>query len=320
MDVLAAMRVFVRVAEAGGFTAVAREAQTTQPTVSRIIATLEDHLGARLLNRSTRAVSLTDDGKQFYALARHALEIVAEAESAVGERRTRAIGRLRLATPVAFGRLHVVPRLKAFLDANPEVEVELLMSDDFVDLVGEGVDLAVRIGEIADPGLVARRIGTTRRVTVASPDYLEGRGEPAHPTELTAHDCIVYTQLATRNEWPFAGADGEIVVRVRGRYMADNSEGVREGVLGGLGIGLIPIWLFNRDEIGRGKVNIILRDYEPSSLPIHAIYPSRRLVPAKVRAMIDYLAAEFARDPLLSGRSLAHGAAADPFLPAARSG
>jgi DNA-binding transcriptional LysR family regulator len=311
MDVLAAMRVFVRVAEAGGFTAVAREVQTTQPTVSRIIAALEDHLGARLLHRSTRAVTLTDDGKQFYALARHTLEVVAEAESAVGERRTRAIGRLRLATPVAFGRLHVVPRIKPFLDANPEVEVELVMSDDFADLVGDGVDLAVRIGEITDPGLVARRIGTTRRVTVASRNYLDRRGEPTHPAELTAHDCIVYTRLATRNEWPFVGPDGEIVVRVRGRFMADNSEGVREGVLGGLGIGLIPIWLFNRDEIGSGGVKIVLRDFEPRSLPIHTVYPSRRLVPAKVRAMVEFLAAEFARDPLLSVQKLAHGAAAD---------
>jgi DNA-binding transcriptional LysR family regulator len=311
MDVLGAMRVFVRVAEAGGFTAVAREAQTTQPTVSRIVAALEDHLGARLLHRSTRAVTLTDDGKQFYALARHTLEVVAEAESAVGERRTRAIGRLRFATPVAFGRLHVVPRIKSFLDANPEVEVELVMSDDFADLVGDGIDLAVRIGEITDPGLVARRIGTTRRVTIASRHYLEGRGEPVHPAELTAHDCIVYTRLATRNEWPFTGADGEIVVRVRGRFMADNSEGVREGVLGGLGIGLIPIWLFNRDEIGSGRVKIILRDFEPSSLPIHTVYPSRRLVPAKVRAMVEFLAVEFARDPLLSAQILAHGAGAD---------
>jgi DNA-binding transcriptional LysR family regulator len=319
MDVLAAMRVFVRVAEAGGFTAVAREARTSQPTVSRIVASLEDHLGARLLNRSTRAISLTDDGRQFYALARHALEVVAEAESAVGERRTRAIGRLRLATPVALGRLHVVPRIKPFLTANPEVEVELLMSDDFVDLVGEGIDLSVRSGEIVDPGLVARRIGTTRRVAVASRRYLEERGEPAHPAELTAHDCIVYTPLATGNEWPFAGPDGEIVVRVRGRYLVDNSEGVREGVLAGLGVGLIPIWLFNGDEISSGAVNIILRDFEPISLPIHAVYPSRRLLPAKVRAMIEFLAAEFSLDPLLSARSRGHGAAVRPPLSAVGS-
>jgi DNA-binding transcriptional LysR family regulator len=311
MDIVAAMQVFVRVAEAGGFTSVARETRTTQPTVSRLVAALEDHLGARLFHRSTRAVSLTDDGKQFYELARHVLEAVAEAENAIGKRRTRAFGRLRLSIPVAFGRLHVAPRMPSFLELNPEVQVELVMSDSFVDLVGEGIDLAVRIGEIADPTLIARRIGTTRRVTVASRRYLERRGQPLHPADLTTHDCIIYTRLATGNEWHFASPDGEIVIPVQGRYQADNSEGVREGVLGGLGIGVIPIWLFNGDEISRGEVRIILRDFEPTSLPIHAVYPSRRLVPTKVRAMIEFLASEFGLDPLLSDRSLGHAALSD---------
>jgi len=189
MDVVAAMRVFVRVAEAGGFTPVARETHTTQPTVSRLVAALEDHLGARLFHRSTRAISLTDDGKHFYELARHALEAIAEAENAIGKRRTRAFGRLRLSIPVAFGRLHVAPRMRNFLELNPEVQVELVMSDNFVDLVGEGIDLAVRIGEIVDPALIARRIGITRRVTVASRGYLQRRGEPLHPSDLAAHDA-----------------------------------------------------------------------------------------------------------------------------------
>jgi DNA-binding transcriptional LysR family regulator len=308
MDIVAAMQVFVRVAEAGGFTSVARETHTTQPTVSRLVAALEDHLGARLFHRSTRAVSLTDDGKQFYELARHALETIAEAENAIGKRRMRAFGRLRLSIPVAFGRLHIAPRMPSFLELNPEVQVELVMSDNFVDLVGEGIDLAVRVGEIADPTLIARRIGTTRRVTVASRRYLERRGKPVHPTDLAAHDCIIYTRLATGNEWHFAGPDGEIVIPVQGRYQVDNSEGVREGVLGGLGVGVIPIWLFNDDEISRGEVRIILQDFEPTSLPIHAVYPSRRLVPTKVRAMIEFLASEFGRDPLLSERGFGHAA------------
>lgn len=302
MDIVAAMQVFVRVAEAGGFTSVAREIHTTQPTVSRVIAALEDHLGARLFHRSTRAVSLTDDGKHFYELARHALEAVSEAENAVGKRRTRAFGRVRFGIPVAFGRLQVAPRMPRFFELNPGVQIELVMSDSFVDLVEQGIDLAIRVGEIADPTLIARRIGTTRRVTVASRDYLERRGEPVHPADLTVHDCIVYTRLATGNQWHFAGDDREIVVPVQGRYLVDNSEGVREGVLGGLGIGVIPIWLFKEDEITRGKVRIILKDFEPTSLPIHAVFPSRHLVPTKVRAMIEFLAAEFERDPLLSDR------------------
>jgi DNA-binding transcriptional LysR family regulator len=300
MDVVAAMQVFVRVAEAGGFTPVARETHTTQPTVSRVVAALEDHLGARLFHRSTRAISLTDDGQHFYELARHALEAIAEAENAIGKRRTRAFGRLRLSIPVAFGRLHVAPRMRNFLELNPEVQVELVMSDNFVDLVGEGIDLAVRIGEIVDPALIARRIGITRRVTVSSRGYLQRRGEPLHPSDLAVHDCIIYTGLATRNEWHFAGSNGEIVIPVKGRYLADNSEGVREGVLGGLGIGVIPVWLFTEDELARGDVKIILEEFEPTSLPIHTVYPSRRLVPTKVRAMIEFLASEFGQDPSVS--------------------
>jgi DNA-binding transcriptional LysR family regulator len=178
------MQVFVRVAEAGGFTSVAREIGSTQPTVSRLVAALEDHLGARLFHRSTRAVSLTDDGKQFYELARHALETITEAENAFGKRRARAFGRLRLSIPVAFGRLHIAPRMPRFLELNPEVQIKLVMSDNFVDLVGEGIDLAVRIGEIADPTLIAPRIGTTRRVTAASRRYLKRRGEPSIPPIL----------------------------------------------------------------------------------------------------------------------------------------
>src|SRR5260370_939646 len=204
MDIVAAMQVFVRVAEAGGFTSVARETRTTQPTVSRLVAALEDHLGARLFHRSTRAVSLTDDGKQFYELARHVLEAVAEAENAIGKRRTRAFGRLRLGIPVAFGRLHIAPRMPSFLELNPEVHVELAISDNFVDLVGEGIDLAVRVGEIADPALIARRIGTTRRVTVASRRYLERRGEAPPPPPLPPPDLNTLTPPAPPHPLAFA--------------------------------------------------------------------------------------------------------------------
>src|SRR5260370_22861574 len=206
MDIVAAMQVFVRVAEAGGFTYAARETRSTEPTVSRLVAALEEHLGARLFHRSTRAVSLTDDGKQFYELARHALEAIAEAENAIGKRRTRAFGRLRLSIPVAFGRLHVAPRMPRFLELNPEVQVDLVISDNFVDLVGEGIDLAVRVGEIADPTLIARRIGTTRRVTVASRRYLERRGKTAHPPPLAAHGCLIHTPPPTGDQRYFPGA------------------------------------------------------------------------------------------------------------------
>ena len=301
MDVLAGMKLFVRVVETGGFSQVARELGTTQPTVSRTIAALEAHLGVRLLNRSSRAMTLTDDGRQFYDLATRALESVAEAEAGVGRRRGHPSGLLRLGTPVAFGRLHIAPRMPAFLERHPTVDIELAMSDAFVDLVEAGLDLAIRVGDLADPTLIARRIGTTRRVTVASSAYLTRRDRPSVPSDLARHDCIIYTRLATGNRWHFAGRDGPIVVDVSGRFRADNSEAVREAVLGGAGIAVVPTWLFP-DEIEDGHVTILLEQFEPRQLPIHVVYPSRRQLPAKVRAMIDYLAADFGISPLLSAR------------------
>ena len=301
MDLLGSMRLFIRVVETGGFSTVARETASTQPTVSRGVAALEDHLGVRLLNRSSRAVTLTDEGRAFYAQAVRALEAVSEAESSVGRRHGQPSGLLRLGCPVAFGRLHVASRMARFLALHPEVEVELLMTDAFVDPVAEGLDLVVRVGMLEDPTLIARRIGTTRRATVASADYLGRRGVPQAPSELTQHECIVYTRLATGNRWHFGGPDGPIAVTVRGRFRADNSEAVREAVTAGAGIAVIPVWMF-ADEITSGRVRIILDAFEPNALPIHAVYPSRRLVSPKVRAMIEFLAAEFAASPLLSGQ------------------
>ncbi len=301
VDLLLAMKLFTRVVDAGGgFSEIARQTGSTQPTVSRTVAALEDHLGVRLLNRSSRAVTLTDDGRQFYELANRALEAAAEAERSVGRRRGTATGLLRLGTPVAFGRLHVAPRIPVFLARFPDVEVELVMTDAFVDLVGEGIDLAIRIGDLVDPTLIARLIGTTRRVTVASSTYLERRGTPIVPTELCTHDCVIYTRLATGNRWHFGGPEGPIQVDVRGRFRADNSEAVREAVIHGAGIAVIPVWLFT-EEIQTGRVRIILKEFEPTQLPINAVYPSRRQLSAKVREMIDFLVGEFEASPLLSG-------------------
>ncbi|MGE0419210.1 MAG: LysR family transcriptional regulator [Acetobacteraceae bacterium] len=309
MDLLTGMRLFTRVADTGNFTAVARELGTTQPSISRMVAALETHLGVRLLNRSSRAVTLTDDGRLFYERAQRALDAVADAERAVGRRRAMPTGLLRLGTPVAFGRLHVAPRMGAFLSRYPEVDVELVMNDAFVDLVGEGLDLAVRVGDLSDPSLIARRIGTTRRVTVASQDYVRRHGAPTVPADLAAHDCILYTRLASGRTWHFEGRTGPIAVDVRGRFAADNSEAVREAVLAGLGIAVVPVWLFpDNDE---HQVSILLRDFEPKQLPIHAVYSSRRHLSAKVRAMIDFLTAEFARVPTLATNGPPAPAAAD---------
>lgn len=303
MDLLSPMKTFVRVVEAGSFSAVAAELRTTQPTISRQVAALEEHLGARLLTRTTRQLTLTDDGQAFYERALRVLESLSEAENAVGRRRGRPSGVLRIATPVVFGRLHIVPRLPAFMARYPDVSVDIVMSDTFTDLVEQGIDLAIRVGEITDPGLVARRIGIVQRVTVASPAYLKAHKTPRVPQDLQDHECIIYTRLATGDRWHFEGPEGPISVDVKGRYRADNSEAVRDGVLSGLGIAVIPAFAFS-SEIESGKVRVLLKAFEPKRLPMHAVYPSRRFVPLKVRTIIDYLAHEFALDPRLSAHAI----------------
>jgi DNA-binding transcriptional LysR family regulator len=300
MDIIEPLKTYLRVYETKSFSARAKEAGSSQPTVSRQIAALESRLGTRLFDRTTRALTPTQDGMRFYDYAVRALEALAEAEASVGRSRGAVTGTLRLACPVALGRLHVVPRMARFLTRHPEVRLDLVLSDSFVDLVEEGIDLSLRVGEITSPGLIARRIGETRRVAVAAPDYLAHRGTPAHPLELAAHDCVIYTRLATGTRWHFSGREGPVEVDIDGRFRANNSEAVREAVLAGLGIGVVPVWLLS-DEIESGEVAVVLQDFEPARLPMNAVYTSGRFVPAKVRAMIDFLETEYRLEPALSG-------------------
>ena len=298
-DTLALFRAFVRVVEAGSFTRVAQEQNSSQPTVSRQVAALEEHLGTRLFTRTTRKLTLTDDGRGFYERAKLAIEAVSEAEDAVGRRRSRPSGALRLAMPVVFGRLRVIPHLKEFLTRYREVSIDLVMNDANADLVEEGIDLAIRSGEIADSSLIARKIGVTRRVVVAAPSYLRGKALPKHPADLAAHDCLTFTGIPAGVRWQFESPEGPVSVEVKGRVRTRNSEGIREALLSGLGIGFAPIWHFT-DEIESGRLLILLHGYEPKPEPIHAAYPSRRFVPQKTRVMIDFLEQRFAMDPTVN--------------------
>lgn len=305
MDLLLHFRAFVRVAELGGFSAAARAMGASQPAVSRQIADLEARIGARLLHRSPTGVSLTEEGRSFLGAARAALDSADTALGAVGALRGEVEGTVRLGCSIAFGRLQVIPRLAGLLERHPGLTIELAMSDSFSDLVQEGIDVALRIGVVTDQDLVARRIGVTRRAVVATPAYLARAGTPQHPDELAGHECIRFMGLATRDGWPFEGPGGEpFIVPVRGRIRANTSEGVRESVLHGLGLGLCPLWMFCR-ELRDGTVLAVLPDWTPMPLPIHAVFSSRRQVPARVRAVVDYLAAEFRLDPLLTEKAAA---------------
>ena len=305
-DILALFSAFARVAEAGSFTAVATREGVSQPTVSRQIAALEAHLGARLFQRTTRALTLTEEGRAFYERARAALAAVDEAQSAVGRRKGRPSGVLRMACAGVMARRHVLPRLRKFLDAYPEIDVRLKIADEATALVGEGVDLAIRVGELTDPNLIARRLGVTRRILVAAPHYIERRGEPTTAADLATHDCIVYERLATGAHWPLTGPQGRVRVAVSGRVHVDSTEGVRAAALEGLGIALIPVWHFGQ-ELATGRLRRLLPDHRPDSHPIHAVYASRRFLSDRVRAMVDFLLAEFAQEPLLQDE--AEGAA-----------
>jgi len=297
MDTLEAMAMFVRVVERGSFSAVARELGTTQPTVSKQINALEKRLGGRLIARSTRQLSLTDEGLRYYKQCRDILAAVDSAEHSFQTGREAVAGPLRIASSVSFGRLHIAPRLQGFLEHYPEVTVDLLLSDQNVDLVSEGMDVAIRIGELKDSSLIARQIGLTRRLLVAAPDYLERHGTPQTAEELSLHNCILFNLLADFDTWVFDA--GQYHVQVKGNVRSNNSEAIRQMVLSGLGISLAPSWLYRRD-IALGRVVQLLPTLTPSALPIHALLPANRRQSARVRAFVDYLAEGFRADADLS--------------------
>lgn len=292
MDVLLSMSIFRRVAETENFSEVAREMGISQPTVSKQVAALEKHLDAKLINRSTRQLSLTDVGKQYYSQCVHILDEIIESESSIRDQQFLPRGLLRINTPVTFGELNIVPHLWQFLSEYPDLKVDLVMDDRYVDLVKDGVDVAIRVGPMTDSTLIARKIGDSPRVTVASPEYLAANGEPKKPQDLTTHNCIVYMLLATLNEWHFTGPQGKETIRVSGRFSVNNPRVIRNAVLANQGIAVTPLWLIG-DCIKSGQVKVILDQYIPTPLEIHAVYPERRFVPVKVRCLIDYLQSKF---------------------------
>lgn len=300
MDRLQTLQTFVRVVEAGSFSAVAREAGTTQSAVSKQVAALERGLGVKLLARSTRSLALTEEGERYFEQVRRLVAELAEAEATLRQGEGQLQGWLRVAASVGFGRLKVLPVVQRFMAEHPEVRIDLRLSDGFVDLVEQGIDLAVRIGELGDSSLVARRVGTTRRAVLATRDYLRrlprGLKPPRVPADLLQHDCIVYTGSATRNAWQFTAGPGAAaapgtteVVRVQGRLQTNSSEIARAGVLAGMGIGYSPRWLFD-DELAAGQLQVLLPDWPTPDLPIHLVLPAQRRHSAKVRAFGDAVA------------------------------
>jgi DNA-binding transcriptional LysR family regulator len=305
MDRLRLMETFCRVVESGSFSAVAREEMTTQSAVSKQVQALENQLGAKLLVRSTRSHSLTEAGQLYYERCRQVLDTLEEARMEVRHAEHGISGMLRVSAPAAFGRQHIVPRLQGFYERYPNIRIDLVLDDSFIDLVAAGIDVAFRVGELKDSRLVARRIGTAHRAALAAPIYLARYGEPQHPDELQDHQCVVYTGLASPGEWTFVGEDGTpLTVKVTGRFHSNSSEATRQAVCEGLGISYSTLWVYGPD-IRAGRVKPVLTRFRLPSLPLNVVFQPARRPSLKVNHFVNYFAEAFAQDPdiaaMLSG-------------------
>ena len=290
MDVMHSMAVFRRVVEAQNFSAVARETNMSQSTVSKHIAALEERLGTKLLNRSTRSLKLTEAGKEYYHHCIRILNDFQEAEASVGKGKIKPTGTLRISTGAAFGRTYMLPCLDEFFSTYPDINIDLLFDDDYIDLVKQGIDLAIRIGPLADSTLIARKIGTSPRVVVASTEYLVKHGRPKKPADLMKHNCLLYSLQKTPDLWYFNSAqEGDESIRVSGRLKASSPDAICDATMEGLGISVLCEW-YARKHIKDGRLKVILQDYHPTAYDINAVYPERKFVPQKVKRMIEFLA------------------------------
>ena len=286
MDRIDAMHAFVTVAELRGFAPAARKLKLSPSGVTRLIAALEDRLGARLLQRTTRSVTLTDAGTRYLERAKRILADVEEAEHAAEGERTRPSGRLVVSAPVGFGRLHVSTVMSAYLTRYGEVSGELRLEDRMVSLVDDGVDLAVRIGELADSSLVARQVGTMRRIVVASPGYLKAHGEPKRPDAIASHQTIQFGATAGLADWRFLDDGREIRINIAPRLATNNADAAIQYAEAGGGLTRVLAYQA-REAIKRGGLKIVLQKFELPAMPIHIVYPTSRLLSAKVRSFID---------------------------------
>jgi DNA-binding transcriptional LysR family regulator len=286
MDRLDAMQAFVAVADLQGFAPAARKLGLSPSGVTRLIAALEQRLGARLLQRTTRSVTLTDVGARYLERVRRILADVEEAEGSAEGERTRPSGRLAVSAPVGFGRLHVSPVMSAYLMRYPEVTGELRLTDRMINLVEDGVDLAVRIGHLADSSLVARHVGEMRRIVVASSAYLKARGEPDTPEAIASHQTIQFGAMTASPDWRFVEDDREIPVACTPRFTTNSADAaIQYAEQGG---GLTRVLAYQAaSAIKSGRLRIVLAKFEQPPLPIHLVYPTSRLLSAKVRAFID---------------------------------
>jgi DNA-binding transcriptional LysR family regulator len=297
MDKFEAMRVFCSVIEAGSFVAAAEQTGLSTTAVSRQVAQLEAHLNVRLLNRTTRRMSPTNEGFAYFERCTQLLADLEEAEASVSGETRHPRGRLRLTAPIALATLRLAPAFAAFCRNYPDVTLDVVLSDSVADFVEEGLDLAIRVGRVGSENLVARHIGDTTLLIAASPDYLARAGRPEHPEDLLRHTCFTYTYSATGNQWQFEGDKGQpISVRIGGPVNANNGMLLAEMAAAGSGIVLAPCFILG-PLIASSRLVQVLPEWKQRSLPIHVVYPTRRHLSAKVQAMTAFLGHWFAEQP-----------------------
>lgn len=294
MSDLTDMEIFARVVGAGSLSGAGREMGLSPAVISKRLKRLEERLGTRLLQRTTRQIALTEAGEGYYERVVAILASVEEAESFVARRSAVAKGLLKISAPTSFGRMHIAPHLGGFLAQHPDITVNINLSDAFVDIVADGFDLAVRIAALDDSSYVARRLAPNHRLLVASPAYLERRGAPRDAADLADHNCLT---AAPQDTWRLDGPDGTLSVRAHGNLQTNSSEVVREACLAGLGVALRSTWDVG-PELKSGRLKVVLPEYRGSSrVGIYAVYPSRRFLPQKVRVFIDFLAGLYGVEP-----------------------
>ncbi|MEX0922171.1 MAG: LysR family transcriptional regulator [Rhodovibrionaceae bacterium] len=295
---LSAMLVFARVVDCGGFTAAAEELDLSKSAVSKQIARLEDRLGTRLLNRTTRTLSLTEAGTAFYERCLDVVAAAQAAEATVQHLAEAPRGELRINAPMSFGQSHIAPALPDFLARYPELTVDLVLNDRLVDLVEEGFDVGVRIGPLDDSSLVARRLAPARRVLCAAPAYLARAGTPARPEDLRSHDCIAYSYQLSGRQWRFRHPElGERRVKVSGRLKGNNGDALVAAAAGGLGVVLSPTFIVT-EELRSGALRVLLPDWQVyPRIDVNAVFPASRNLSLKVRVFVDFLAARFGETP-----------------------
>src|ERR1700736_2450808 len=287
MNRWAAMEAFVRALETGSFSAAARQLHLGQPAVSKMIAQLEERLGVQLLLRSTQGLTSTEAGQNYYERAKRAVEEADEAEIGARGANASLSGELRIGAAVTFARLHVVPRLAAFLAEHPALQVHVILDDQNIDLIESGIDVALRMGSLEDSALIARKIGQRPRRVLATPAYFEKHGEPTVPADLTAHQAIVYDVRGGGTAWMFRKGNTETSVNVSGRVNITAAEGVREAVFSGLGLAIASEWMF--PELKSGAVRAVLQDWTLPPMELWAVFPTGRRASAKARAFVTFI-------------------------------